>query len=118
MSIRIFEAKLYWKWQKFKCFTPTAEIKFKHLKKYGETQNSFLYHQNIVINRNICNSEILRHTIYIYICIESISPFLDHHLQPPAQSIKSYVRDTDEFPKKLRFPPKLPDEIILCTWIL
>ena len=57
-------------------------------------------------------------TPYIYTCIESISPFLDHHLQPPAQSIKSYVRDTDEFPKKLRFPPKLPDEIILCTWIL
>ena len=47
--------------------------------------------------------------------IENISLFLDHHLQPPAQAVKSYIKDTNEFLKKLRFLPKLPDGIILCT---
>ena len=46
---------------------------------------------------------------------ENISSFLDHHLQPLAQAVKSYIKDTNEFLKKLRFLPKLPDGIILCT---
>ena len=46
---------------------------------------------------------------------ENISLFLDHHLQPLAQVAKCYVKDTNEFLKKLRSLPKLPDGIILCT---
>ena len=46
---------------------------------------------------------------------EIISSFLDHHLQPLAQAVKSYIKDTNEFLKKLRSLPKLPDGIILCT---
>ena len=46
---------------------------------------------------------------------ENISSFLDHHLQPLAQAVKSYIKDTNEFLKKLRSLPKLPDGIILCT---
>ena len=46
---------------------------------------------------------------------ENISLFLDHYLQPLAQAVKSYVKDTNEFLKKLRSLPKLPDDIILCT---
>ena len=46
---------------------------------------------------------------------ENISSFLDHHLQPLAQAVKSYIKDTNEFLKKLRSLPKLPDDIILCT---
>ena len=41
--------------------------------------------------------------------------FLDHHLQPLGQAVKSYIKDTKEFLKKLRSLPKLPDGIILCT---
>ena len=46
---------------------------------------------------------------------ENISSFLDHHLQPLALAVKSYIKDTNEFLKKLRSLPKLPDDIILCT---
>ena len=46
---------------------------------------------------------------------ENISSFLDHHLQPLAQAVKSYIKDTNEFLKKLRSLPKLPDDIISCT---
>ena len=48
-------------------------------------------------------------------CTENISSFLDHHLQPLAQAVKSYIKDTNEFLKKLRSLPELPDDIILCT---
>ena len=46
---------------------------------------------------------------------ENISSFLDHDLQPLAQAVKSYIKDTNEFLKKLRSVPKFPDRIILCT---
>ena len=46
---------------------------------------------------------------------ENISSFLDHHLQPLAQVVKSYIKDTNEFLKKLRSLPTFPDRIILCT---
>ena len=46
---------------------------------------------------------------------ENISPFLDHHLQPLAQAVKSYIKDTNEFLEKLRPLRTLPDGIILCT---
>ena len=42
---------------------------------------------------------------------ENISSFLDYHLQSLAQMVKSYVTDTNEFPKKLRSLPKLPIQI-------
>ena len=46
---------------------------------------------------------------------ENISSFLDHHLQALAQAVKSYIKHTNEFLKKLRYLPKLLDGIILCT---
>ena len=46
---------------------------------------------------------------------ENISEFLDFYLQPLAQAVKSYLKDTNDFLNKLRFLPKLPDNIILCT---
>ena len=46
---------------------------------------------------------------------ENIFSFLDLHLQPQAQAVKSYIKDTNKLLKKLRFLPKLPDTIILCT---
>ena len=45
---------------------------------------------------------------------ENISSFLDHHLPPLAQVVKSY---TSKFLKKLHSLPKLPDGIILCVII-
>ena len=46
---------------------------------------------------------------------ENISSFLDHHLQPLTQAVKSCIKYTNEFLKKLRSLPKLSDGIISCT---
>ena len=43
---------------------------------------------------------------------ENISSFLDFHLQPLAREVKSYIKDTNDFLKKLRSLPNLPDDII------
>ena len=47
--------------------------------------------------------------------MEDISAFLDFHLQPLAQAVKSYIKDTNDFLNELCSLPKLPDNIILCT---
>ena len=46
---------------------------------------------------------------------ENISAFLDYHLQPLAQKVKSYIKDTNDFLKKLRELPNLPKDFLLCT---
>ena len=46
---------------------------------------------------------------------ENISSFLDFHLQPLAREVKSYIKDTNDFLKKLRSLPNLPDDITLFT---
>ena len=46
---------------------------------------------------------------------ENISSSLDHHLEPLAEDVKSYNKNTNKFLKKHRSLPKLPDGIILCT---
>ena len=46
---------------------------------------------------------------------ENISSFSDFHLQPLAREVKSYIKDTNDFLKKLRYLPNLHDDIILCT---
>ena len=46
---------------------------------------------------------------------ENISLFRDHDLQALAKAVKSYIKDTNEFLKKLRSLPKFPDRIILYT---
>ena len=35
-------------------------------------------------------------------CTENISSFLDYHLQPLAKKVKSYIKDTNYFLKKLQ----------------
>ena len=46
---------------------------------------------------------------------ENISSFLDFHLKPLAQKVKSYIQDTNDFLKKIANLPPLPDDFILCT---
>ena len=46
---------------------------------------------------------------------ENISSFLNHHLQPHAQRVKSYIKETNHFLNKMKKVGKLPDEAILCT---
>ena len=46
---------------------------------------------------------------------DNISSFLDFHLQSLAREVKCYIKDTNDFLKKLRSLPNLPDDIILCT---
>ena len=46
---------------------------------------------------------------------ENISAFLDHHLQPLAKKVKTYIKDTNDFLRKLRDLPDLPENSILCT---
>ena len=36
-------------------------------------------------------------------------------MQPLAGKVKSYIKDTNDFLKKLYSLPNLPDDIILCT---
>ena len=46
---------------------------------------------------------------------ENISAFLEYHLKPLSQKVKSFINDTDDFLKKLNELRDLPDDFILCT---
>ena len=46
---------------------------------------------------------------------ENISSFLDFHLKPLSQKVKSFIKDTNDFLRKLRDLPPLPNDSILCT---
>ena len=46
---------------------------------------------------------------------ENISSFLDFHLQPLAQKVKSYIKDTNHFLRKIKELGQLPEGTILCT---
>ena len=46
---------------------------------------------------------------------ENISAFLDHHLEPLAKKVRSYIKDTNHFLKKIMDLDGLPEDAILCT---
>ena len=46
---------------------------------------------------------------------ENISAFVDFHHKSTATKVKSYIKDTNDFLRKLQDLPKLPDDVILCT---
>ena len=46
---------------------------------------------------------------------ENIAAFLDYHLQPLSQGVRSYIKDTNDFLRKLRDLPDLPEDAIFCT---
>ena len=46
---------------------------------------------------------------------ENISTFLYHQLKSIAMQVKSYIKDTNDFLKKLRDLPDLPQDSIICT---
>ena len=46
---------------------------------------------------------------------ENISSYIDFHLQPLAQKVKSYIKDTNHFVRKIKELGQLPDGTILCT---
>ena len=46
---------------------------------------------------------------------ENISSFLDHHLQPIAQKVNSFIKDTNHFLRKIKSLDQLPEGAILCT---
>ena len=46
---------------------------------------------------------------------KNISSLLDFHLQPLAQKVKSYIKDTNHFLKKIKELGQLPEGAILCT---
>ena len=46
---------------------------------------------------------------------KNIFSFLDFHLETLAGEVKSYIKDTNDFLKKLRSLPNLPGDITLCT---
>ena len=43
------------------------------------------------------------------------SSFIEYHLKPPAQNIKSHIKDMNDFLCKLASLPPLPHEVELCT---
>ena len=46
---------------------------------------------------------------------ENISSFLDHHLQPIAQKVNSFIKDTNHFLRKIKSLGQLPEGAIVCT---
>ena len=46
---------------------------------------------------------------------ENISAFVEHHLKPLAQKVKSFVKDTNDFLRKIANLPPLPEDLIFCT---
>ena len=46
---------------------------------------------------------------------ENISSFLDFHLEPLAQNVKSYIKDTNHFLRKIKELGQLPEGTILFT---
>ena len=46
---------------------------------------------------------------------ENISAFVDYHLQPLAKRVKSFVKDTNDFLRKLDDLKNLPKGALLCT---
>ena len=46
---------------------------------------------------------------------ENILAFLEYHLKPIAQKLKSYIKGTNGFLRKLDAPPSLTEDIILFT---
>ena len=46
---------------------------------------------------------------------ENISTFLEYHLKPLLQKVKSFTKNTNDFLKKLNEFGDLPDDFILCT---
>ena len=46
---------------------------------------------------------------------ENISTFLEYYLEPISQKVKSYIKDTNDFLRKLDALPSLPEDTILCT---
>ena len=46
---------------------------------------------------------------------ENISSLLDHHLEPVAQKVNSFIKDTNHFLQKIKSLGQLPEGAILCT---
>ena len=46
---------------------------------------------------------------------ENISSFLDHHLQPIAQKVNSFIKDTNHFLRKINSLGQLPEGAFLCA---
>ena len=46
---------------------------------------------------------------------ENISAFLDFHLKPLAKQVKSFVKDTNDFLRKLSGLRNVPENVLLCT---
>ena len=46
---------------------------------------------------------------------ENISSFLDYHLQPVAQKVKSHIKDTNHFLNKIKKLGSLPEGVILSA---
>ena len=46
---------------------------------------------------------------------ENISAFVDHHLQPLATTVKSYIKDTNDFLRKIKGFQNITEDTILCS---
>ena len=53
--------------------------------------------------------------IFISYTQTNILSFLDHHLQPIAQKVNSFIKDTNHFLRKIKSLGQLPEGAIFCT---
>ena len=77
----------------------------------------YIYILYITLYIILCNIYI--YTLLIKNCgydTENISSFLDYDLEPLAQTVKSYIKDTNHFLSKLKIFGKLPQGGILCIF--
>ena len=51
----------------------------------------------------------------MWILYRKYPSFLDHHLQPIAQKVNSFIKDTNHFLRKIKSLGQLPEGAILCT---
>ena len=62
--------------------------------------------------RNVPGRPVISNSGYY---AENISAFLEFCLKPLAQKVKSYIKDTNDFLRKMASLPPLPDDIILYS---
>ena len=64
---------------------------------------------------NVCIIYLADPLFQIGFYAENISSFLNHHLQPIAQKVNSFIRDTNHFLRKIKSLGQLLEVAILCA---
>ena len=84
------------------------------VKNRGDIPNETL--EYFFINKPKLGRFYLLPKIHKRLHMENASAFLEYHLKPLSQKVKSFIKGTNDFLKKLNELRDLPDDFILCTF--